>query len=53
MTEVSIQEQLGGQLGLVEHDDVRSLLTNEPVQVSLLLLRIDAFQKKTLARVRG
>ena len=42
MTVVPVQVQLGGQFGLVEHDNVRSLLTDEPVQVPLLLLRIDA-----------
>ena len=42
MTVVAVQVQLGGQLGLVEHDDVRSLLSDEPVQVPLFLLRIDA-----------
>ena len=38
---VPVQEQLRRQLGLIEHDYVRSLLANEPVQVPLLLLRVD------------
>ena len=36
-----IQVYLRGQLGLIEHDYVRSLLSDEPVQVPLLLLRVD------------
>ena len=39
---VPIQVQLGGELGLIEHDDIRSLLSDEPVKVPLLLLSIDA-----------
>ena len=42
MTEVPIQVQLGGELGLIEHDYIRSFLTDEPVQVPLLILRVDA-----------
>ena len=30
------------QLGLVEHDDIRLPLADEPVKVALLLSRIDA-----------
>ena len=42
MAVVPIQVQLRRQLGLVEHDNIRSLLPNEPVQVPLLLLRVEA-----------
>ena len=42
MAVVPTQEQGGGQLGLVEHDYVGSLLGDEPVQVLLLLGRVDA-----------
>ena len=42
MAVVPTQEQLRRQLGLVEHDDVRSLFPDEPVQVPLLLLRVEA-----------
>ena len=38
---VPVQEQLRRQLGLVEHDYVRPLLADEPVQVPLLLLRVN------------
>ena len=44
MAIVPIKVQLRGQLGLVEHDYIESLLSNEPVQVPLFLLRIDASQ---------
>ena len=42
MAVVPIEEQLRRQPSLVEHDYVRSLLSDEPVQVSLLLLRVEA-----------
>ena len=42
MAVVPIKEQLRRQPGLVEHDDVRSLLSDEPVEVPLLLLRVEA-----------
>ena len=42
MTVVPIEEQLRRQPSLVEHDDVRSLLSDKPVQVSLLLIRVEA-----------
>ena len=38
---IPVQEQLRRQIGLIEHDYVRSLLADEPVQVPLLLLRVD------------
>ena len=41
MAVVPVQEQLRRQLGLIEHDYIRSLLADEPVKVSLLLLRVD------------
>ena len=41
MAVVPIQVQLLRQVGLVEHDYVWSLLADEPVQVPLLLLRVD------------
>ena len=41
MAMVPVQVQLRRQFGLIEHDYVRSLLADEPVQVPLLLLRVD------------
>ena len=38
---VSVKLEWGGQLRLVEHHYVRSLLPNKPVQVLLLLHRVD------------
>ena len=42
MAVIPVQVQLGGQLGLVEHDYIRPLLADEPVQIPLLLLRVEA-----------
>ena len=46
---VPVQVQRRCQLGLVEHDDIRLLLADEPVKVTLLLSRVDAahFQRST------
>ena len=37
-----VQAELGGQLGLVDHDDIWSLIAIEPAQETLFLLTIDA-----------
>ena len=42
MAEVPVQVEHGGQFGLIEHHDVRPLLADEPVEVPLLLLPVDA-----------
>ena len=39
---LAVQVQWGGQLGLVEHDKVWLLFLDQPAQVPLLLLRVDA-----------
>ena len=41
MAYVPVQVQRGGQLSLAEHHDIWSLFTNQPVQVLLLLGRVD------------
>ena len=42
MAGVPVQVQWRRQLGLVEHDDIRFPLADEPVKVALLLSRVDA-----------
>ena len=39
---VPVQVQRGGQLGLAEHHDIWSLLSDQPVKVLLLLGRVNA-----------
>ena len=42
VTNVSVEIQGGNEFRLVEHHDVRSLLVDQPVQVLLLLRRVDS-----------
>ena len=39
---VAVQVQWGGQLGLVEHEKIWLLFLDQPAQVPLLLVRVDA-----------
>ena len=41
VTNIPVEVQGGGELRLVEHHYVRSLLANQPVQILLLLRRVD------------
>ena len=42
MAVVAVQVQWRGQLGLVDHDKIWLLLIDQPAQVPLLPLRVDA-----------
>ena len=42
MAIVAVQVQWRGQLGLVDHDKIRLLFVDQPAQVPLLPLRVDA-----------
>ena len=42
MAVVAVQVQCRGQLGLVEHDKIWLLFLDQPAQIPLLLVRVDA-----------